>query len=77
MSVIILQESASSAPYSEIISTRKVKNEDGILYLDIKFGNLLQQRITRIQTEHAHEISRLIRMYISIQQKMLQREQPA
>jgi myosin-15 len=53
--------------YSEIISTRKVKNEDGLLYLDLKVGNLMQQRITRLQTEHAHEISRLIRQYIHIQ----------
>lgn len=27
----------------------------------------MQQRITRLQTEHAHEISRLIRQYIHIQ----------
>lgn len=44
-----------------------MKNEDGILYLDMKTGNLMQTRITRFQTEHAHEISRLIRQYILIQ----------
>jgi myosin-15 len=44
-----------------------VKNEDSLLYLDLKVGNLMQQRITRLQTEHAHEISRLIRQYIHIQ----------
>jgi len=64
---IITHETLNWWSYSEIISTRKVKNEDGLLYLDLKVGNLMQQRITRLQTEHAHEISRLIRQYIHIQ----------
>ena len=57
-------------PFTEVISTRKVKSEDGILYLDMKCGNLMQQKITRIQTDQAHEISRLIRQYITIEQRM-------
>jgi len=61
----VTHEPLSFSPYNEIISTRKVKNEEGLLYLDLKFGNLMQQRISRVQTEHAHEISRLIRMYIN------------
>lgn len=56
-------------PYSEVISTRKVKSEEGSLYLDMKCGNLMQQRITRLQTEQAHEISRLIRQYITMEQR--------
>lgn len=59
-------------PYSEVISTRKVKSEDGLLYLDMKCGNLMQQRVSRIQTDQAHEISRLIRQYITIQQRIQQ-----
>lgn len=55
--------------YSEVISTRKVKSEEGALYLDMKCGNLMQQRITRLQTEQAHEISRLIRQYITMEQR--------
>ena len=38
-------------PYSEVISTRKVRSEDGTLYLDVRCGNLLVQKITRIQTD--------------------------
>ena len=75
--------------FVEIISTRKVRAEDGTLYLDMKCGNLMVQKITRIQTDQvnhfvlkllyitkftfdlfffqAHEISRLIRQYIEIQ----------
>ena len=29
----------------------------------------MQQRVSRIQTDQAHEISRLIRQYITIQQR--------
>ena len=54
----------------QVISTRKVQTEDGTLYLDMKCGNLMQQRITRIQTEQANEIARLIRQYITIDQRI-------
>lgn len=72
--IIFEQETLNWWSYSEIISTRKVKNEDGILYLDMKTGNLMQTRITRFQSEHAHEISRLIRQYIQIQKYSKERE---
>lgn len=65
----LLQETLYHYPYSEVISTRKVKSEEGTLYLDMKCGNLMQQRITRLQTEQAHEISRLIRQYITMEQR--------
>lgn len=65
----IFQETLYHYPYSEVISTRKVKSEEGTLYLDMKCGNLMQQRITRLQTEQAHEISRLIRQYITMEQR--------
>ena len=52
-----------------MISTRKVKTEEGTLFLDMKYGNLMQQKVVRIQSDNAHEISRLIRQYISIEQK--------
>jgi myosin XV len=66
----VLQETLIHYPFSEVISTRKVKTEDGALFLDMKCGNLMQQRITRLQTEQAHEISRLIRQYISMEQQL-------
>ncbi|CAG0891500.1 unnamed protein product [Darwinula stevensoni] len=67
---LVTHETLIHYPYSEVISTRKVKAEDGTMYLDMKCGNLMQQRVTRIQTDQAHEISRLIRQYITIEQKM-------
>ncbi|CAB3362581.1 Hypothetical predicted protein [Cloeon dipterum] len=67
---LMTHETLMHYPFSEVISTRKVKSEDGILYLDMKCGNLMQQRITRLQTDQAHEISRLIRQYISMEQRL-------
>ncbi|XP_023322053.1 uncharacterized protein LOC111696626 [Eurytemora carolleeae] len=56
--------------YLQVISTRQMETEDGTLYLDMKCGNLMQQRISRIQTDHqAVEIARLIKQYITIDQK--------
>lgn len=68
--------------FIEIISTRKVDcclpfvwpivtfsfqvRSEEALYLDMKVGNLLQQNVIRVQTEQAHEISRIIRQYISM-----------
>ncbi|XP_024944481.1 uncharacterized protein LOC107271471 isoform X3 [Cephus cinctus] len=66
---LVTHETLYHYPYSEVISTRKVKSEEGTLYLDMKCGNLMQQRITRLQTEQAHEISRLIRQYITMEQR--------
>ena len=40
----------------QVISTRKVQTEDGTLFLDMKCGNLMQQRITRIQTDQVQNI---------------------
>ncbi|XP_049869603.1 unconventional myosin-XV [Pectinophora gossypiella] len=62
-------------PYSELISTRKVRSEDGTLFLDVKCGSLLQQRVTRLQAEQAHEIARLVRQYVALQRD--QRHEPA
>ena len=63
-------ESIISYSLFQVISTRKVQTEDGTLFLDMKCGNLMQQRITRIQTELANEIARLIRQYITIDQRI-------
>ncbi|GAU92977.1 hypothetical protein RvY_04984-2 [Ramazzottius varieornatus] len=45
------RETVVHFPFSDILSTRRIKsNTDGALYLDMKCGTLLAQRITRIQT---------------------------
>lgn len=65
---MVTHETIQHWPFAEVISTRKVRSEDGALFLDMKCGNLLQQRVTRLQTEQAHEISRLVRQYITLEQ---------
>ena len=45
-----------------------METDDGVLFLDMKCGNLMQQRISRIQTDQAVEIARLIKQYITIGQ---------
>nr|CAD7453151.1 unnamed protein product [Timema tahoe] len=67
---LVTHETLIHYTFSEVISTRKVKSEDGTLFLDMKCGNLMQQRITRLQTDQAHEISRLIRQYITMEQRL-------
>eukprot|EP00095_Tigriopus_kingsejongensis_P010710 maker-scaffold179_size282488-snap-gene-1.20 protein:Tk10710 transcript:maker-scaffold179_size282488-snap-gene-1.20-mRNA-1 annotation:"hypothetical protein SINV_03291" len=67
---LVTHETLLHYPFTEVISTRKVQTEDGTLFLDMKCGNLMQQRITRIQTEQANEIARLIRQYITIDQRL-------
>ena len=67
---LITHETLLHYPFTEVISTRKVQTDDGTLYLEMKCGNLMQQRITRIQTEQANEIARLIKQYITIDQRM-------
>lgn len=67
---LITHETLLHYPFTEVISTRRVQTDDGTLFLDMKCGNLMQQRITRIQTEQANEIARLIKQYITIDQRM-------
>ncbi|XP_046655986.1 unconventional myosin-XV-like isoform X2 [Daphnia pulicaria] len=69
---VITHETLVHYSYFEVISTRKVKSEEGHLFLDMKCGNLMLQRVNRIQTDQAHEISRLIRQYITIYQRIQQ-----
>merc|ERR1712079_677471 len=42
---LITHETILHYPFTEVISTRQMETEDGVLYLDMKCGNLMQQRI--------------------------------
>ncbi|KAL3181654.1 hypothetical protein MRX96_036565 [Rhipicephalus microplus] len=48
---VVTHESVWMYPFSEVISTRKVRAEDGTLYLGTKCGNFTVQKLTRIQTD--------------------------
>ncbi|XP_073998346.1 unconventional myosin 10A isoform X4 [Rhodnius prolixus] len=71
---LVTHEILSTVPYSEVISTRKVRAESGTMYLELKVGNLFQQRVARLQTDQAHEIARLIRQYMALHRQRLSPE---
>ena len=49
---LCLQETLISYPMSEMISTRRFRSEKGVNYLDIKCGNLMVQKVTRVETDY-------------------------
>ena len=53
-------------PLGEIVSTRKVKNDSGQIFIDLKLGDLLHSRVVRLRTNNALEIGRLLRNYITV-----------
>lgn len=68
--LLFFQKTLSTVPFSEVISTRKVRAGEGAtLYLELKCGNLFQQRVARLQTDQAHEIARLVRQYITMHRR--------
>lgn len=58
---IILQN-----PFSEVLSTRRYRSDSGGNYLDMKIGNLMVQKILRIETEQGSDISNLIGQYMGV-----------
>jgi len=50
--------------YNEIISTRHLRTDSGRMFVDLKCGNLMVQRVTRLETPRGKEISNLIGQYI-------------
>ncbi|CAH1793641.1 unnamed protein product [Owenia fusiformis] len=55
-----------SYSFSDIISSRRFKSEAGVQFLDMKCGNLMMQKVTRIETDQGAEISSLIGQYIQL-----------
>ncbi|XP_064628723.1 unconventional myosin-XV-like isoform X2 [Lineus longissimus] len=71
--VMLLDETSHNTlvswPFSEIISTRRYRADNKVNYLDLKCGNLLLQKITRIETDQGADISRIIGLYIQVLNK--------
>jgi len=59
------EETLVSFSYDEVLSTRNLRTETGRLFLDLKCGNLMIQRVTRLETPRGKEISNLIGQYIN------------
>ncbi|KAL8573674.1 hypothetical protein ACOMHN_007227 [Nucella lapillus] len=52
--------------FSEILSTRRYNSDSGGNYLDMKIGNLMVQKILRIETDQGSDISNLIGQYMQV-----------
>lgn len=52
--------------FSEVLSTRRYRSDSGDNYLDMKLGNLMVQKIVRIETNQGSDISNLIGQYMQV-----------
>ncbi|KAJ7340298.1 hypothetical protein OS493_003031 [Desmophyllum pertusum] len=55
-----------SEPFVSIISTRLLISDKKRQFLDLKIGNVMMQKVTRMETTQAKEISNLIYKYVAI-----------
>ncbi|PVD39191.1 hypothetical protein C0Q70_01819 [Pomacea canaliculata] len=53
-------------PFSEILSTRRYRSDSGHNYLDMKIGDLMVQKVLRIETDQGSDISSLIAQYMQV-----------
>ena len=47
----LLQETLVTYPFTEVISTRRFRADNNTNFLDMKCGNLMVQKITRVETD--------------------------
>lgn len=52
--------------FGEVLSTRRYRSDSNQNYLDMKLGNLMVQKIVRIETEQGSDISNLIGQYMQV-----------
>ncbi|OWF46490.1 unconventional myosin-XV-like isoform X2 [Mizuhopecten yessoensis] len=52
--------------FSEVMSTRRYRSDSNQNYLDMKLGNLMVQKIVRIETDQGSDISSLIGQYMQV-----------
>ncbi|ESO87136.1 hypothetical protein LOTGIDRAFT_229291 [Lottia gigantea] len=53
-------------PFEETLSTRSYRSDNGVNYLDMKLGNLMVQKIMRVETDQGPDISNLIGQYLQV-----------
>lgn len=54
ISIFCLQETILQYSFSEVLSTRQYRSESNQHYLDMKLGNLMVQKIVRIETDQVN-----------------------
>lgn len=55
--------------FNEIISTRRYRGENNSQFVDLKYGNLMQHKVMRIESDQGNEITTLIGQYINLFKK--------
>lgn len=58
---LYFQETILQYSFSEVLSTRRYRSDNGDNFLDMKLGNLMVQKIVRIETNQVRKISKLYR----------------
>lgn len=66
-----------SFSFSEIISTRRYRTDKNAQFVDFKCGNLMNHKITRVETDQGNEISVLIGQYIDLINRYHETTQPS
>ncbi|GFO23509.1 myosin-xv [Plakobranchus ocellatus] len=64
-------------PFSEILSTRRYRDDSNANFLDMKVGNLMVQQILRIETDQGSDISDLIGQYMQVINRYRKRQEKA
>jgi myosin XV len=55
--------------FNEIISTRRYRGENNSQFVDLKYGNLMQYKVIRIESDQGNEMTTLIGQYINLLKK--------
>ncbi|KAK6169157.1 hypothetical protein SNE40_020262 [Patella caerulea] len=53
-------------PFVETLSTRRYRSDYNVNYLDMKVGNLMVQKIMRVETDQGSDISNMIGQYMQV-----------
>ncbi|XP_070579495.1 unconventional myosin-XV-like isoform X12 [Ptychodera flava] len=66
----VTHEILVSNPFTEIVSTRRLKSGQGKWFIDLKYGNLMVQKVTRIETDQnvTLHVAGIINQYSKIHQ---------
>eukprot|EP00118_Oscarella_pearsei_P012382 m.90917 g.90917 ORF g.90917 m.90917 type:complete len:2332 (+) comp36671_c0_seq1:91-7086(+) len=71
------RETFVSYPFNEVVSTRRLRSSSGRRYLDLKCGNLMVHRVTRLETLYGLDIADVINVYIDAQVTEKQKQEEA
>lgn len=65
--ILFFQETILHYSFSEVLSTRRYRSDNGDNYLDMKLGNLMVQKIVRIET---NQVCKVLQIHVLLQCKL-------